>query len=298
MLDFLYQFFGFILFQIHSVIGNYGITIIVFTILVKTVLLPLNIKQSKSMRVMQSLQPEIEKLQAKYKNNPEKLQSETMKLYKLYNVNTLSGCLPTLVQLPIIMGLFGALREPTKWVFTNGGAEAVQQSFLWLHNLSDPDPYYILPILCVVLTFLTQKFTMNVQGSGSQQQTQKIMMYVTPLMIGWFAISMPAGVSLYWVVQNIYTFVQQMIVMRIPVKKISVDEAERNMAEEEKRKLKETKAMRKEQSQMRQDMMAAQMGKAPKKEKTVSRPKTKPASGKTVKRKTITKIPQNDERSQ
>lgn len=300
-MNFLYQAFGFVLLQIYNLVQNYGVAVILFTVLVKTIILPLNIKQTNSMKEMQAIQPELANLQKKYKNNPEKLNAETMKLYKLYKVNPMAGCLPLLIQMPIILGLFGALKEPGKWVFTNGDLSALSAKFLWIPNLGNPDPWYILPILCVVLTFATQKFTMKMQSSGDKtaETSQKMMMYIMPLMIGWFAISMPAGVSLYWVVQNIYTFVQQFLVMRKPVKKISIEEAERKVEESKRQDIKDKKRMIKEQSEMRQDAMNGQMGKKTKKKDKGNRPKTQPASGKKVtpSHKTITKIPHSDERS-
>lgn len=305
-MDILYSIFGSILLFIFNFVQNYGVAVILFTLLVKFILLPVNLKQTRSMKEMQALQPEIAKLQKKYKNNKEKLNEETMKLYKIYKVNPMAGCLPLLLQMPILIGLFNVLKEPLKWVFTDGNASAVSQPFLWLPTLSDPDPIYILPILCAVLTFLTQKFTMSVQGNAdpAQASTQKTMLYMMPLMIGFFAFSMPAGVALYWVVQNIFTFAQQIISMRKPLAKVSVEEAERRLQEAKKEKIKETKETRRQQSEMRENSMMAQQGKDNSNKKEFKRPKTKPASSKITKsdsasnanknRKTITKIPTRD----
>lgn len=295
----LYQFFGWILSVIYRVIGNYGISIIIFTILAKLATLPLSFKQTKSMKEMQALQPELQKLQKKYKNNPERLNEETMKLYKLYNVSPMAGCLPLLIQFPIIMGLFGALRDPNQWFFPLvGGAEAVNTSFLWLPNLLEKDPYYILPILCVVLTFLTQKFTMTAQKGTMDEaaaKSQKMMLYLMPLMIGYAAINFPSGVALYWVVQSIFSFVQQFISLRKPAPPIDPAEAERKLEEAKKQEAKDKKEKRKMQSEARADAMAAQSGKPAKKDKPKrDKPLTKPASGKKVNRSTITKIPTRD----
>lgn len=299
-MDILYQAFGFVLFQIFTFVQNYGVSVILFTILVKLCILPLNIKQTKSMREMQALQPELQKLQKKYKNNPEKLNAETMKLYKLYKVSPMAGCLPLLIQLPIIYALFGALREPTKWVFTNGDASAVSQQFLWIPSLQNPDPWYILPILCVVFTFITQKFTMSVQKGTmdpAAQKTQNMMLYMMPLFIGFAAISMPAGVALYWVVQNIFTFVQQFVMMRKPLPKVDPIEAEKRVEEAKREEIKKKKDDRKQQSEARAEAMAAQNGKPVKKKEDTKdkKPLTKPASSKKVKRQTITKIPGRNE---
>ncbi len=246
-MDFLYQAFGWILFQVYNLIGNYGVAIIVFTILMKLLLLPLNIKQTKSMKDMQRLNPELQKLSKKYKNNKEKLNEETLKLYKVYKVNPAAGCLPLLVQFPILIGLFRALREPEVYVFLNGSYEAINRAFLWIPDLGSPDPLYILPILAAVFTFITQKLMTAASASNPDDpnaKTQKIMLYVMPIMIGYISINFPAGVALYWVVQNIFTFFQQFIMLRMPVEEISPEEAERRVKEEEKEKRKDLAAKR------------------------------------------------------
>jgi YidC/Oxa1 family membrane protein insertase len=304
-MDFLYQAFGFVLFQIYQMVQNYGFAIILFTILVKCVLLPLNLKQTRSTKEMQAIQPEIQKLQSKYKNNPDKLNQETVKLYKLYKINPMAGCLPLVIQLPIIYGLFGALKDPAQWVFTNVDASAMSSSFYWIPNLGSPDPYYVLPILCVLLTFATQKYMMKfmVNGDKSTMQSQKMMLYIMPVFIGWAAISMPAGVSLYWVVQSIFTFVQQYFSMRKPVKLVPAEEAERRLEESKTQAKKEKKEKLKQQSAMREEAMKGQMGTASNSQdkgekKKSTRPKTAPASSKKVQRRVITKIPERKDDDQ
>lgn len=279
-MDFLYQIFGWILFHLYNFIGSYGISIIVFTILMKVLLLPLNIKQTKSMKDMQRLQPELQKLNKKYKNNKEKLNEETLKLYKTFKVNPAGGCLPILLQFPILIGLYQTLLHPETWVFVNGTITNVDMSFLWMESLSNPDPYYILPILAALFTFITQKFTMasspNTNPDDPNAKTQKIMLYVMPLMIGYISISMPAGVALYWVVQNVFTFVQQFIMMKIPEPDISIEEAERRVREAEEERKAELAAKRAATNPNAQN--------ANKKDKTnePKKPLTRPASNKKV----------------
>ncbi|ABR50865.1 60 kDa inner membrane insertion protein [Alkaliphilus metalliredigens QYMF] len=202
---------GALLKLIFDLIGNYGVSIIVFTILVKLLLLPLTLKQTRSMRQMQEVQPEIKKLQEKYKNDKEQLNAKTMEIYAKYNVSPFGGCLPLLVQFPILIGLFTALRDPATYVF--GSAEiyaSINTSFLWLSNLSDADPW-VLPLLAGITTFLSSK-TMS---TGKQaDQTQKMMTYGMPLMIFWWGRSFPAGLTLYWVVSNLFQFVQQLLMNR------------------------------------------------------------------------------------
>ncbi len=288
------NFFGQIIYYIYSVVHNYGITIIIFTLLVKLLLLPLNLKSTESMRETQKLADVTAYFQKKYKNNPEKLNQVTMQLYQVYHVNPLGGCLPLLIQLPIIYGLFGALRNPTQFIFTHGDASVASQPFLWLPNLSNPDPYYIIPILCVVFTFLTSKYTNSVTpqtGDEQSRSTQNIMLYMMPLMIGFFALSLPSGVGIYWVVQNIFTFIQQFFILHKPVEPITVEEAEKELEKYNKEKREEIRVTREMGTTRRNEMMGIENEPKKKKKKTSS-VKMTPASGKKVTRKTITKIPQ------
>ncbi|MBC3797762.1 YidC/Oxa1 family membrane protein insertase [Acetobacterium tundrae] len=299
-MDFLYNIFGWVLFQIFEIVHNYGWAIIIFTILTKICLLPLNIKQTKSMKDMQRLQPELQKLQKKFKNNKEKLNEETLKLYKTFKVNPAGGCLPLLIQFPILIGLYGTLKSPDLWVF-HGTIGTFDMSFLWMTSLSNTDPYYILPVLAALFTFITQKFTMassTTNPDDPNAKTQKIMLYVMPIMIGYMAINMPAGVALYWVVQNMFTFVQQFAMMRMPEPDYSIEEAERRVREAEQERKAEIAAKR-----------AANNPYDQKKDKKKSipddetkKPLTRPASGKKIQQKQVqqrkkptAEIPKRDE---
>ena len=241
------------MYQIFRLVGDYGYAVILFTVIVKTIILPLNIKQTNSMKEMQAITPEVQKLQN-----------------------------------------FGALQNPQKYVFTSGNLSALHQSFYWIPNLGKPDPYYILPIVVVVVTFLTQKFTTDYSNADPTTATsQKVMMIIMPLMIGWFALKMPAGVSLYWVTQSVYTFVQQFIVMRRPVKLVPIEEAERRVKEQEEKDKREKRDKLKASAEIRQQAMNAQFGRSTQKSSKMNRPKTRPAS----KRRVVTKIPHSDERT-
>lgn len=184
-------------FQFSSMLGfeSYGIAIILMTIVVKMILYPLTIKQVKSMKGMQDMQPEMKKLQEKYKKSPEILQKEMAKLYKESGINPLAGCLPLVAQMPILMGMFYALRA-----FDYVG----DPSFLWVKNLSDADPYYILPVLSALTTFIQQK-----QTTSEANQQMKMMMIFMPLFIGWISCTFPAGLVIYWVISNIMQILQQ-----------------------------------------------------------------------------------------
>ncbi|MGL5269353.1 MAG: YidC/Oxa1 family membrane protein insertase [Selenomonadaceae bacterium] len=184
-------------FQLSSTLGfeSYGIAIILMTVVIKMILYPLTIKQVKSMKAMQDIQPEMKRLQEKHKKNPEMLQKEMARIYKDAGVNPLAGCLPLIAQMPILMGMFYALQN-----FKYAG----DPSFLWLANLSLPDPYYILPVLSALTTFIQQK-----QTTTEMNQQMKMMMIFMPIFIGWISLTFPAGLVIYWVISNITQIFQQ-----------------------------------------------------------------------------------------
>ncbi|SFC16822.1 protein translocase subunit yidC [Bacillus sp. OV322] len=183
--------------------NNYGLGIVVVTILVRLVILPLMIKQTKNSKAMQALQPEMAKLKEKYSSKDaatqQKLQQETMALFSKYNVNPLAGCFPLLIQMPILIGFYHAISRTR---------EIANHSFLWF-DLGTPDPLYILPIVAGITTFIQQKLTMAGNTTTPQMATQMTMMlYIMPVMIVIFAIRFPAALSLYWVVGNIFMIAQ------------------------------------------------------------------------------------------
>ncbi len=186
-----------VFYNISGYIGfaNYGVAIILMTIVIKILLYPLTVKQIKSMKAMQDLQPKMKELQEKFKDKPEKLQQEMAALYKNSGVNPLAGCLPLLAQMPILMGIFFAIRD-----YSYIG----DPTFFWLSNLSVADHIYVLPILSAVTTYIQQKQTMN----DDNPQT-KMMMYFMPIFIGYISINFPSGLVLYWVVSNIAQIIQQ-----------------------------------------------------------------------------------------
>lgn len=183
--------------------ANYGIAIILMTILVKALMYPLTAKQVRSMKAMQELQPALKKLQKDYKNNPQLLQQKMAELYKESGVNPLAGCLPLLIQMPILMGVYYCL-----YGYTYSG----DPTFLWLTSLSDTDPLYVLPILSALTTYIQQKQTMTNNGQDNQQM--KIMSYMMPLFIGWISLNFPSGLVVYWVTMNICQIAQQWYMFR------------------------------------------------------------------------------------
>ena len=196
----LQQFFAFLLNTTDKYVGNFGISIIVVTILIKILLLPLTLKQDKSMKEMKKLQPELEKIKQKYANDKQMLNIKTMELYKEHKVNPLGGCLPLLLQLPILFALFGVLRS---------GIIPKDSSFLWL-KLTDPDPFYILPVLNGAVSFLQQKL----MGSADSNPQMKNMMYVFPIMMIMISYKMPSGLQVYWLTSSILAVVQQYFIMK------------------------------------------------------------------------------------
>lgn len=198
---------------VYSVIPNlnvsYGLTIILAIIIVKIVTLPLNIKQVKTTKILQKIQPEISKVQAKYKSDPQKQQQQIMQLYKDYKINPLSGCLPTFIQLPILLIFFQLfLRLP--------GINENTISFLWIPNLAENDPYYILPILAVITGFLQGKLSIPASNDNkAQAQQSKVMNIVLSVMLGVFTMSVSAAVGIYYVFSNVISIMISFIINKM-----------------------------------------------------------------------------------
>ena len=199
-MSYIRQFLTFLLNTTDKYVGNFGVSIIIVTILIKIMLLPLTLKQDKSMKEMKKLQPEIEKKKEKYANDKQMLNIKTMELYKEHKVNPLGGCLPLLLQLPILFALFGVLRS---------GIIPADSSFLWL-KLSVPDQFYILPVLNGAVSFLQQKL----MGSADSNPQMKNMMYVFPIMMIVISYRMPSGLQLYWLTSSLIAVIQQYFIMK------------------------------------------------------------------------------------
>jgi YidC/Oxa1 family membrane protein insertase len=195
----------FVLLWIHSYIGNFGWSIIILTLAINLLLFPLKLKQQVSMLKMQKIQPQMRTLQDKYKklkaNDPRRaqLQTEMMGLYKVHGVNPLGGCLPLLLQLPVFYGLYSMLsisielrRAP--WA-------------LWITDLSQADPYYVLPILLAVTMFIMQKMTPTTVDPAQA----KVMMFM-PVMFAFMFIRAQAGLTLYWMAGNLVGIAQQIFI--------------------------------------------------------------------------------------
>ena len=194
---------GYLLMGIYKLVGNYGLSLIILTFLVKLILYPLYAKQIKSSADMAEMSEKAQDIQRRYANDREKMNEEMQKLYAETGFNPMSGCLPMLIQFPIIMGLFALLRNPMKYMPTETMMFANHESFLWIKDLAQPD-LIILPIAAGLATFfafsMNSAMTMQQPGAnpGQQKAMNAIMKYFFPLSILWLARSYPAGLAIYW----------------------------------------------------------------------------------------------------
>ncbi|MGK0467459.1 membrane protein insertase YidC [Clostridium sp.] len=189
---------------------SFGLAIIGFTILIRVVLLPLSIKQTKSTAKMGAIGPEVKKVQAKYKSDPQKSQQEVMKLYKENDVNPMGGCLPMIIQMPILFAMFYVFRN----VDMNGAG------FLWMKDLTLPDPIYILPVLSMVTTYLSSKLMQppTVPGADKSKQTST-MNVVMAIFMGFMSLNFKAALVLYWVINNVLQVVQTLAINKLEAAK-------------------------------------------------------------------------------
>ncbi len=195
---FLGEIIGNFLLFLTELTGNYGVAIILLTIAIRLLMYPLTLNQMKSAVQMRKLQPKLQALQERFKDNPQEYQKRVMELWKEHGINPFSGCLPLLVQLPILYALFAVLRDFS--------FEGISPNFL-IWDLSVNDPYYVLPILAGVTTYLQAMMTMT-------DPSQRTMLMVMPVVITLVSISFPAGVVLYWLTSNLFAIAQQFLITR------------------------------------------------------------------------------------
>tara|TARA_B100001245_G_scaffold137261_1_gene102020 strand:- start:95 stop:970 length:876 start_codon:yes stop_codon:yes gene_type:complete len=205
-------------------ISNFGLAIILFTVLIRAVMMPLTVKQSKQMKSMTALQPKIKEIQNKFKNDKQKQSQETMKLYKEQGVNPI-GCLgPMFIQFPIWIGLYQAILQtvpntPESLVNLSGhlygwlpfvhDVVPINSQFIWM-DLANPDPSpVVMPLLVGISMFLMQKMTTMPAMDDRQASTNKMMLWMMPIMFGFFTMQFPSGLALYWVVSNLVGIVIQ-----------------------------------------------------------------------------------------
>ena len=248
----LIDFVGNILEFLYGFTHNYGLAIILLTIIIRVLMYPLMQKQMTSMTETQRIQPLMQEIQRKYKSDKEKMNQELMKLYKEHNVNPMGGCLPLLIQMPILILFFQVLREFEYYI---PNTNVIDGGFLWIKNtaivkvlengaevakivagLAAPDqlfgvlpesvpmiggtPIGILPILVGATMYIQQKLTTPAMPSSSQSSsssnpaagTQKMMTTIMPLMIGFISFTLPSGLSLYWVTSTVFGIGQQLLI--------------------------------------------------------------------------------------
>lgn len=283
---------GYLFKWIYFVVGNYGWTIILFTIITKLILFPLTLKQQKSMKKTQALQPKLAAIQQKYQYDKDKLNQETMKLYQESGVNPMGGCLPTLIQFPILIALYNIIRKPISYVMLlskdtvmqvferiNGAAadsfatinqidlankmsgafdkvsEFISQNDLInfhffgfdlsvtpsISYISEHMIYALIPVVAGVTTYLVSHLSSKMSGTANQgdnpaASSMKTMNIMFPLMTAWFAITLPAGLGLYWTVSNLFQIAQMYLLNQYM--KVDVDLGEEKTPHYRERKKK------------------------------------------------------------
>ena len=222
-----------VLLTFYSWTGNGGIAIILFTILARAIILPLTIKSIQSSRKLQELQPQVKEIQRKFGKDPQKLQEETAKLYREYKVNPVGGCLPMVLQLPIFFGVYQAVIALTNVSVAERAAGAIIKvlnesgvsvanlpnlgqaqlggGFLWIRDLGQPDPLYILGVLSLVFQLIVQLMAMP-RVQDAQQKAMSQSMLILPLMFAYIGFTFPAGAVLYWVIGSILSMIQQFVI--------------------------------------------------------------------------------------
>lgn len=217
--DFISQMLLQVLDFLYSLFHNWGWAIVILSILVYLILYPLSVKQMRSMKEMQAIQPKVEELRKLYKDNPQKMNKEIMELYRLHKVNPFGGCLPLLLQMPIFFALYNTLMRS----IALRGAK-----FLWIKDLSEPDRLFLLPVSLPILgnefnilpivmalgMFFQQKLT-STSASGTSAEQQKMMLIIMPVMFGFIFYRMPSGLVLYWLINSMLMLVFQLRMNRL-----------------------------------------------------------------------------------
>jgi YidC/Oxa1 family membrane protein insertase len=201
---------GAVLLYFHQNLGvAWWLSIVILTVIVRSLLFPLTVKQVKSMRAMQDLKPRMDRVRAQFKDNPQRQREEMAKLYQDQGVNPLGGCLPILVQMPVFIGMFYVIRKfggtpgrtpPEYESFTHGG-------ILWFQDLAHADPYYILPIISALTMLAATEIT-----SKNVDPQQRWLMRLLPIGFTAFLLNFPAGLFMYWITSNVMTLGQNYVI--------------------------------------------------------------------------------------
>lgn len=187
----------------HDWGAPWWLSIVMLTVVVRTILFPLTVKQVKSMRRMQELKPALEEIRKKYKDRPQEQQRSMMELYTERNVNPVGGCLPLLFQMPVFLGLFYTIKEfENLQSFTSGG-------LWWFQDLTVADPYFILPVVFVLTMMASQEIALR-----HTEPQQRWLMRFLPVVFGAFMAfgGFPAGLFVYWIANNVIAFVQNVLI--------------------------------------------------------------------------------------
>ena len=195
----------FLNFSYHTIFPNYGVAILLLTLLIKILFYPLTKKQFESMKITQEIQPKMKKIQEKFKGQPEKIHQEVMKLWKEHNANPLGGCLPALVQLPVFFAIFYTIKSAAfTAIIKSPGINQGLFSF-WISDLTMKDTTFILPALVAASMYFSQKMMVV-------EESQKMLMMM-PIVMFIVSISMPGGVLLYWASSQIISTAQQYLIL-------------------------------------------------------------------------------------
>ncbi len=272
MIDAIAEVFSEVITFIYAFIPNFGAAIIILTMIVKLITFPLNNKQIQTTRRMQKLQPEIKKIQQKYKDDKQKQNQAMSEFMKENKMNPLAGCLPLLVQFPILIGIFRILREPDHFLNMEEINRYLFQSAEFIDLMAVPNIgfdnfisqisiYYIFPLIAGGTTFLYSKMSMPADSS------QKMMVYMMPAMITVFSFGFPVGLVIYWTMNNLFSIGQHQFINYLDSKKEGKDieikarvkdediknEAETKKASKEKGEGKKEKKVKKEKKEKEAD---------------------------------------------
>lgn len=225
LIRFVYEGVSTVFSQEPASISFLAISIIITTIIFKLALLPLTLKQIRSQRDMQKVQPLMQEIQRKYKNNPEIMNQKLRELYKEHNYNPAGGCLPLLIQMPIIIAFFWVMREPGKYIFENPAMAAdIAKNFLWIPNIEKPDVLlWGLPLINAASQYGVAKLSAANQQranddnpqAAQMQSMNTMMLYGMPIMMFFFARSIAAGVIIYWITSNLIEILLRTVFKRM-----------------------------------------------------------------------------------
>ncbi len=238
MIDAIAELFSEVITFIYSFVPNFGATIIILTVIVKLITFPLNNKQIQTTRRMQKLQPEMKKIQNKYKDDKQKQNQAMSEFMKENKMNPLAGCLPLIVQFPILIGIFRILREPDHFLNMEEINRYLFQSAEFIDLMAIPNIgfdnfisqisiYYLFPLIAGGTTFLYSRMSMPAESS------QKMMVYLMPAMITVFSFSFPVGLVIYWTMNNIFSIGQHKFINFLDSKKDDKEKEVKSVVKEE-----------------------------------------------------------------